>query len=87
MWFVNIHVTYLFVNIHVTYKLSSMTRKHIKSNTKAKKGCENTQHTRVLSAHTLQTSSLRKKQTDIFSAAFFFLCQKTKSAGRFSLFG
>lgn len=64
-----------------------MIRKYIRSNTKSNKGYKSTQHTLILCAHTLQTSSLRKKQTDVFSAAFFFLCQKTKSAGRFFLFG
>lgn len=54
---------------------------------KSKKGCENTQHTPALSMHTFQTSSFRKNQPEVFSAAFSSLYQKRKSACRFFPFG
>lgn len=56
-----------FYNLHAIYKhfihflqLLTLLAKYIRSNTKSKKGCENTQHTRTLSIHTLQTSLFRK---------------------------
>lgn len=52
-----------------------------------KKGVKTCNTLLFLSMHTLQSSSFRKNQPEVFSASFFSLCQKTKSVCRFFPFG